>query len=277
MIGRRALLTAGAALLVLPRARAEAPSQLALRGAFEQGGLVIGQTGPGWAVTLDGVAVKVSAAGLFCFGLAYDAVQPLTVVATFAAARETASVTPRARQYDIQRIDGLPGRFVEPPPEVAERMAREHAAIAAVREKASDGVGFAEPLDWPAAGRLSGVYGSQRILNGVPKAPHLGVDIAAPEGTPIHAPADGVVAIADDYYLEGGFTLLDHGHGVTSCYLHQSRQLVKAGDVVRRGQVIGEIGQTGRATGPHCHWGLNWFQVKLDPSRATRTLEPPRA
>lgn len=274
MIARRALLTAGAALLLPARAQTRPP--IALRGCFEQGGLVIGQTAPGAAVTLDGQPVKLSAGGLFCFGLAYDATRPLTVAAVIGEARETATMTPRLRRYDIQRINGLPQDYVAPPPEIAAREAREHALIAMARQVAGDGVGFAEPLEWPFAGRLSGVYGSRRILNGRPMAPHLGVDIAAPEGMPIHAPADGVIAIADDFYLEGGYTQIDHGHGVSTCYLHQSRRQVKAGDAVKRGDVIGAVGQTGRATGPHCHWGLNWFEVKLDPSRATRTPQPPR-
>ena len=108
-------------------------------------------------------------------------------------------------------------------------------------------------------------------------APHLGVDIAAPEGTPIRAPADAIVSISDDYLVDGGFTLLDHGHGVSTCYLHQSKRLAKVGDTVARGDVIGLVGHTGRATGPHTHWGLCWFQLKLDPSRSTTAPEPPKA
>ena len=118
------------------------------------------------------------------------------------------------------------------------------------------------------------MFGSQRIDNGVAMSPHYGVDMAAPVGTPIHAPADGVVSISDDYYLDGGFTLIDHGQGVSTSYLHQSRRLVKAGDAVRRGQRIGAIGATGRATGAHLHWAMNWFQVRLDPSRSTRKPKP---
>ena len=124
---------------------------------------------------------------------------------------------------------------------------------------------------------MSGVFGSYRIDNGKPMSPHMGVDMANVEGTPIHAPTDAIVALTDDFFLEGGFTLLDHGHGVFTHYMHQSRRDVKVGDQVKRGDVIGKIGKTGRATGPHLHWGMNWFQVKLDPSRSTRTPVPPRA
>jgi len=144
------------------------------------------------------------------------------------------------------------------------------------RERESDNSWFTDGFDWPAAGILSSRYGSQRILNGEPRAPHLAVDIAAPTGTPIHAAADGIVTIVDDFYLNGQFTLLDHGHGVSTCYQHQSKQLVKPGDKVVRGQLIGEVGQTGRVTGPSLHWGMNWFQVSLDPSHSTPTSAPPK-
>ena len=137
---------------------------------------------------------------------------------------------------------------------------------------------FADGLDWPAPGIISGVFGSQRILNGEPKAPHFGVDVANVAGTPIHAPADAIVSLAQkDFYLDGGITILDHGHGVSTCYIHQSKILVKRDQRVSRGEPIGAIGMTGRATGPHLHWAMNWFQVKLDPSRSTRTPAPARA
>jgi murein DD-endopeptidase MepM/ murein hydrolase activator NlpD len=277
MIARRTLLASGAAFALLPKAKA-APSAISFRGRLEQGGLVIGQTAPGATVSVGGKAVTVSPEGVFAFGLSYDGEAPVSVVATTAdGAREIAAVTPGKREYDIQSITGLPQEYVEPPPDIVERMKREREAIWTAREADTAGIGFSQPLEWPCAGRLSGVYGSQRILNGKPMAPHLAVDVAAPEGTPIHAAADGIVGIADDYYLEGGFTLIDHGHGVSTCYLHQSARLVKTGDAVKRGDVIGHVGMTGRATGPHCHWGLCWFQTKLDPSRATEMPEPPAA
>jgi murein DD-endopeptidase MepM/ murein hydrolase activator NlpD len=169
----------------------------------------------------------------------------------------------------------LPDKYVTPPPEVAERRKREIAMISAARAIDTEANWFAEKLDWPIAGIISGPFGNQRILNGEPKEPHFGVDIAAPAGTPITAPASARVALAaPDYYLEGGLTILDHGHGVTTCYLHQRKQMVQVGDTIARGQIIGEVGMTGRATGPHLHWGLNWFQMRLDPSRSTRTPAP---
>ncbi len=279
MIVRRDILIAGAATLLLPRfARAAVPGRLSFRSAMEQGALVIGRAAPGARVTVDGKPVLVSPKGEFVFGFSYDQSRATDVVARFAdGTREARAVTPKARHYETQRINGLPHKFVSPPHKDLERIRREHIRLGKARARDTSGVGFAEPFEWPFPGIISGVYGSRRIDNGTPMAPHLGVDIAAREGTPIHAPADAVVSIADDYFLEGGFTLLDHGHGVSTCYLHQSKRMVRAGDKVRRGEVFGLVGQTGRATGPHSHWGLCWFQLKLDPSLSTLTRVPSRS
>ena len=279
MMRRRTFLAAGAATLAMPFAtRADGVARLSLRGSMEQGALMVGNALGGAKVGVDDASVNVSDDGTFAFGLAYDRTKPVRVVAQFADGRsETRIITPVVRQYVVQRINGLPQKLVTPSPEDQERIKRENALIFEVRKRDTAGVGFAEPFDWPFPGIVSSVYGSQRIENGTPMAPHLGIDVAAPEGTPIHAPADAVVSICDDYFLDGGFTLLDHGHGVSSCYLHQSKRMVAVGDKIARGQVIGLVGKTGRATGPHMHWGLNWFQLKLDPSRSTVTPEPPKA
>ena len=280
MIPRRAVLAGAAALAAMPRTFAfgQPASRIDFKRSFEQGGLIVCETVPGAiGATIDGQAVNVSPGGLFVFGIAYDRTKPLRVEARFgpdAVVKE--GVTPIVRQYEIQHVNGLPQKFVTPSPENLERIKSENALIVEARKRDTDGMGFAQPFDWPFPGILSGIYGSQRIDNGTPMAPHLGVDIAAPEGTPIHAPADAAVSITDDYFVDGGFTLLDHGHGVSTCYLHQSKRLVNVGDKVARGDVIGLVGQTGRATGPHSHWGLNWFQLKLDPSRATVTPQPPK-
>jgi murein DD-endopeptidase MepM/ murein hydrolase activator NlpD len=274
MIARRVLLQGGAALALLSRASA-APSRIAFRGSYQQGALLIGELTPGVAVSVDGKPVQVSPQGLFALGIAWDGEKPIRIAAAFPDEPDyVAVIQPVKRLYDIQAINGLPPAYVEPPPEIAARQAIERERIWKAREPDTAGVGFSQALVWPFAGRLSGVFGSQRILNGKPMAPHLAVDVAGPLGTLIHAAADGVVTIADDFYLEGGFTLIDHGHGVSTCYLHQSSRLVEAGDRVQRGDVIGQVGMTGRATGPHCHWGLNWFQMKLDPSLATVTPTP---
>ncbi len=279
MIARRTFLAASAVVVVFPGVPFAQMARLVFSNSLEQGSLIIGRGATGAHVMVDGATVHVSPEGEFAFGFTYDRTTPAQILARFAdGSSETRSVQPVARQYEIQRITGLPEKFVTLPPEVLERRRREIAMIAAARATDTDLEGFTETFDWPAAGIISGAFGSQRILNGKPMEPHLGVDIAAPAGTPIGAPAPGRVAlVGPDFYLEGGLTILDHGHGVTTCYLHQSKQMVKVGDMVSRGQVIGQIGMTGRATGPHVHWGLNWFQMKLDPSRSTATPAPPKA
>lgn len=275
MIERRSFLFAGAALAIAPRAQAQA-SRLSFSGSQEQGGLVIGRTLAGTRISVDEKPVLVSPEGIFTFGFPYDASKPVRVAAAFPdGSSETQDVLARVRQYEMQPINGLPEKFVEPPPDVMKRIEHERELIWKVRTRDTDGTDFVNPLEWPFAGILTGRYGSQRVLNGKPMSPHLGVDIAAPVGTPIHAAADAVVSISGEFYLEGGLTMLDHGHGVATCYLHQSKRLVEVGQKVSRGEVIGHVGMTGRATGPHTHWGLSWFQVKLDPSRSTRTPEPP--
>jgi murein DD-endopeptidase MepM/ murein hydrolase activator NlpD len=279
MIARRAFLAASAALAACPRAAFAAVSRLALTGSFEQGSLILGKTEAGARTAIDGTMVHVSPTGDFAFGFAFDQKTPCVIAARFNdETRETRIVQPVARQYEIQRITGLPEKLVTLPPEVLQRRKREVAMIAAAHTHDSDLDGFTEKFDWPIAGIISGPFGNQRILNGKAMAPHFGVDIAARAGAPIAAPASARVAlVGPDFYLEGGLTILDHGHGVTTSYLHQSKQAVKVGDTVTRGQVIGEVGMTGRATGPHLHWGLNWFQMRLDPSRSARTPAPARA
>jgi murein DD-endopeptidase MepM/ murein hydrolase activator NlpD len=276
MIHRRGVLGVFALVPLASCVRADPVSRIALTGSLEQGSLVLGRVAPGSTVQLDSKALHVSSEGVFTFGFDFEQTTPAKLGVAFPdGATETRDVVPVIRKYDIQSITGLPEDMVTPPPEAVARMKEEHARVAAARERDTDVLGFSVPFNWPAAGIISGVFGSQRILNGKPMAPHFGVDIAAPVGTPIHAPADGVVSDGGEYYLEGGFTMLDHGHGVSTCYLHQNKRLVNIGDSVKQGDVIGLVGQTGRATGPHVHWGMNWFQVRLDPSRSTRTPAPP--
>jgi murein DD-endopeptidase MepM/ murein hydrolase activator NlpD len=278
MIHRRAFFLSAAVTTLLPPFAQAAASRLSISGSQEQGGLVVVKAEPGARASVDGNSVLVSPDGLFAFGFAYDRTDAATVRVDFADGTfETQMVTPIVRHYEVQSITGLPQKFVTPPPEDLERIKTEHARLAVARQADSPDIWFSERFDWPFPGIVSGVYGSQRILNGTPMAPHLGVDIAAPEGTPIHAPAGARVAIAAPWFLEGNFTMLDHGHGVFTEYLHQSEFKVKEGDVVAHGQVIGLVGQTGRATGPHTHWGMNWFQTKLDPSLYTRTPAPEKS
>ncbi|HEY3638978.1 MAG TPA: M23 family metallopeptidase [Rhizomicrobium sp.] len=279
MIKRRTFLAATAAAVACPRFAIAQSSKLTFVGGLEQGSLVVGKVEPGAHVSLDGVVLHVSPAGNFAFGFAFDDTKPSQIVAVYAdGSSETRTLQPVVRQYEIQRITGLPEKMVTLPPDVLERRKREIAAIVAARTADTEADWFTDKFDWPVPGIISGPFGNQRILNGKPMEPHFGVDIAAPAGTPIAAPGPARVVLAGpDYYLEGGLTILDHGHGVTTCYLHQSKQMVKVGDAVTRGQVIGEVGMTGRATGPHLHWGMNWFQMRLDPSRSTGTPAPAKA
>jgi murein DD-endopeptidase MepM/ murein hydrolase activator NlpD len=172
----------------------------------------------------------------------------------------------------------LPEKTVSPSPQEVARIKRENALVAEARKRDTAGLAFTEPFDWPVPGIISSLFGSQRELNGERSAPHFGVDIAAPANTPIHVPSDGTVVLAEpDFFLTGGTTILDHGHGVFTTYLHQNTLKVAMGQTVKRRDVIGLVGMKGRATGPHLHWGMNWFQMKLDPSLSTRTPAPARA
>jgi murein DD-endopeptidase MepM/ murein hydrolase activator NlpD len=251
------------------------PVRFSITGALEQGSLALGSAPPESSAALDGRPLHITPDGRFAFGFASDqTVAALVTVRYPDGGGDSRSFKPAVRQYDIQHVNGLPQNTVTPPPEVTLRIHKEAEEIYLARVRDTDGSDFLSGFDWPAPGILSGVFGSQRIDNGVPMAAHFGVDMAAPVGTPIHAPADGVVSLSADHYLNGGFTLIDHGQGVSTSYLHQSKRLVQTGDAMRRGQVIGHIGATGRATGPHLHWAMNWFQVRLDPSRSTRKSKP---
>jgi hypothetical protein len=277
VISRRLLLRSAAALSLWPLASKGSSPRLTLIGSLEQGSLIVGRVCSGARVMFDDASVHVSPVGIFACGLEWNRTASARLAVRFPdGTAETRDIVPIVRQYAVEAINGLPPDTVTPPADALERIHRESQLIFDARRKDSDLTWFADPFDWPAPGILSGTFGSQRIDNGKAMAPHMGVDMANAEGTPIRAPANGTVSISDDFYLDGGFSLLDHGHGVSTCYLHQSKRMVRAGEEVQRGQVIGLIGQTGRATGPHLHWAMNWFQVKLDPSLSTSTPLPPK-
>lgn len=243
---------------------------LELSGAFVQGGLVVGRVEPGARVTLDGESVAVGPDGAFVFGFGRDAKPQATLVVTGPdGARDSRELSIKAQTYEIQRIDGLPSRQVTPKPEDVKRIQADNAQIHGVRATLTPETRFLSGFRWPVTGRLSGVFGSQRILNGKPKSPHNGVDVAAPQGTTIVAPAAGVVALAHpDMFYTGKTVMIDHGLGLTSVYAHMDSITVVAGQVVDQGQPIGTVGQTGRATGAHLHWGLTWKGTHLDPRLA---------
>lgn len=242
---------------------------LQLPDGLQQGQLVVGRVAAGAQVTLGERDVHVGNDGVFVFGLERDAPPNVTLRVRYRdGTTVTRNIAVTKREYHIERVEGLPQKTVTPDPETAARIEREQARVAEARKRDDAREDFMHGFALPVAGaRISGVYGSQRIDNGTPKAPHLGLDMAVPEGTPIHAPAAGVVTFAaPDLVLTGGTVLIDHGFGLSSSFLHMSRLDVKVGERITRGQVIGAAGMTGRATGPHVHWGFNWFAVRLDPA-----------
>lgn len=271
----RTLVLAFAALAAsaLPACAAE------LSGPVQQGALVLGRTQPGATVTLDGRPVRVDEQGRFVIGFNRDAAGEATLVEIGPGGDQAETrLTIAPRQWDIQRIDGLPDKQVTPDPKLLERIRAENARIAAVREiDRPDPDVFARfALPVSPETRVSGVFGSQRILNGQPRSPHSGTDWAAPEGTAVGAVGPGVVSLAeDDLFYTGKTVMIDHGHGVQSVYAHLSRIDVATGERVATGQTIGAVGATGRATGPHLHFGISWFGEKLDPQAALPVLVRP--
>jgi murein DD-endopeptidase MepM/ murein hydrolase activator NlpD len=254
-------------LLSTPPAGAAEGVRLELDGSIPQGGLLVARTEPGATAELDGRPVRVSPEGVFLVGAGRDDEGPLAVIVMTADRRQaSASVSVNPREYRIQRIDGLPAGKVTPPAEVLERIRREAALTKAARARDDERTDFLTGFEWPLEGPITGIYGSQRILNGEPRRPHFGVDVAAPVGTPVRAPADAVVSLAHaDMYYSGGTLVMDHGHGLSSTFIHLSRILVAEGDRVEKGQVVAEVGATGRVTGPHLDWRMNLFDVRLDP------------
>ncbi len=239
-----------------------------LRGQWIQGGLLLGRVDPAAAVEFMGRDVRVAEDGLFVVGLGRDAPETIELLVRGpdgSASRHLFQV--EQRRYDEQIVDGVPQRTVTPPPEVMERIRKEAALVKKARsadDRRQDFlVGFKRPLE----GRISGVYGSRRVYNGSPGRPHYGLDIAAPNGELVYAPAPGVVKLThDDMYFSGGTLIVDHGHGLTSSFIHLSEVLVNTGDRVEQGDPIARVGATGRATGPHLDWRINWFDVRLDPA-----------
>ena len=253
--------------------------ELRLEGDFVQGGLVRGAAAPGSEVRLEDRNVRVSEAGHFIIGFGRDAPANAVLEVAWPDGRvEMRHLVIGKRAYKVQRIDGLPPKMVTPPEDVLARIREENARIAAARAADRPEALFESGFAWPAIGPITGVFGSQRVLNGQPRRPHFGVDIAAPAGTPVAAPADAVVAIAHpDMYYTGGTVLLDHGHGLTSVYSHLQEVWVKEGARLRQGDPIGTVGATGRVTGAHLDWRINWFDQRLDPALLVPPMPKPKA
>lgn len=240
---------------------------LELRGSWQQGGVIIGKVPTGSLVEYRGKRLMLSAQGEFVIGLGRDAANraSLTLIDE-QGQRSEHSFAVKQRSYNIQRVTGVPQQTVEPDPQQVERARREAQMAADARKGNLPLPFFAQEFMWPLIGPITGVYGSQRIYNGVPNSPHYGVDIARPVGAVVNAPAGGVVTLVHpDMFFSGGTLIIDHGHGLSSTFIHLSEILVKKGDEITQGQDIAKVGKTGRATGPHLDWRMNWFEERVDP------------
>ena len=245
-------------------------------GKAVQGGMLVFQTKAGTKINLDGLDLPVSADGLFVLGFHRDDVTPQELRAIDASGKTAKlTLTPEMRDWEIQRIDNLPTNMVTPPEAVITRIKKDIKNVKAARAVISD---FDDVLKngfvWPVWGRISGIYGAQRILNGKPRQPHYGIDIAAPSGVAVRAAGAGRVTMAMDLYFTGGTVIIDHGFGLNSTYSHLKDMYVRPGDRVTRGGVIGSVGSTGRSTGPHLDWRINWRHKRLDPLLIAGPLHP---
>jgi len=243
-------------------------SAVEFNGKFIQGHFIIGKTDPSSKVKIDKKQVKVSKDGYFAFGLDRDRKYDVVITIEKDGIKEKITKRVQKRIYDIQRIDGLEEKKVTPPEEVYERIKKENKLIAKARAIETDLDFFKDKFIIPVDDAIiTGVYGSQRILNGKPKWPHYGLDFAQEEGAPVKAMLNGTVTLAaPDLYYTGGTLIFDHGHGISTLYMHMNKVFVKKGQKVKQGDIIGSVGSTGRATGPHLDVRLNWFDIRLDPA-----------
>lgn len=247
-------------------ARAEGPV-IEYYGELTQGGVLVGKTSPDGELLLNGERIEITREGRFVFGFGRDASLSQTLKVSDAEGRSVERIlTLKKREYNIQRIEGVPQKTVTPPKAVLPRIREETAQVKAARKQFHKRTDFVSPFRAPATGRITGVYGSQRVYNGTPKRPHFGVDYAGPVGTPVSAPGSGIVTLVHlDMYYSGGTLIVDHGYGLSSTFIHLSEVLVKVGQEVEQGDVIAKIGQGGRSTGPHLDWRMNWRDQRVDP------------
>jgi len=259
-----------AAFLALLLLGGTACAEVTLEGRCEQGGLLVGRAPPGAAIRLDGRVVPSDGEGRFLLGFSREAPPQ----ASLTIDGESRQLSVAKRDWQVQRINGLPQDKVTPDPAQLARIKAENELVAERRSRATLTALFLSGLAAPAEGPISGVFGSQRILNGEPRAPHSGTDIAAPLGAPVKSVADGMVILAHpDLFFTGRTVMIDHGLGLVSVYAHMSRIEVAEGDRVAKGQAIGAVGASGRVTGPHLHWGASWLDVRLDPETVLAVLK----
>ena len=247
---------------------------VSFEGEFIQGGLLIGQVQEGQTVSYQGKSIKLTTNNQFLLGLGRNA-PAITSITINSQDQDPETITLEIapRQYNIQKIEGVPAKTVTPPASDLQRIKQDASMVRKARKLVSNKQDFLKGFVKPANGPITGVYGSQRFYNGVPKSPHYGIDYAAPTGTPVIAPADGVVTFAhNDLFYSGGTLIIDHGHGLSSTFLHLSEILVKPDQQVTLGMEIAKIGATGRATGPHLDWRMNWLDQRIDPDLVLKVL-----
>lgn len=244
-------------------------SAVELRGELVQGALVLGHAMPGSEITLGEQRVGVTGEGLFALGFDRDAPATLPLVIKSPDGKvETQQLQIVPREYNIQRIEGIAKRIMNPSKENLKRIRQEALEVRRARARHLDRTDFAGEFHWPLKGPITGVFGSQRVYNGRPSRPHYGVDVAAATGTPVSTPAKGLVTLAHQgMFYSGGTLIIDHGYGVSSTLMHLSKILVNVGDEVKPGDIVAKVGATGRATGPHLDWRMNWFKSRIDPQR----------
>ncbi|MDC0945603.1 M23 family metallopeptidase [Candidatus Pelagibacter sp.] len=243
-------------------------SAVEFKGKFIQGHFILGKTQSGAKILIDKKKIKVSNDGYFVFGIGKDRKIDITITEKIDGNTNKIVKKILKREYKIQKIDGLPKKKVTPPEEFYARIKNENKLIGVARDIESDLPFFKDKFIIPVDDAIiTGVYGSQRILNGIPKWPHYGLDFAQKKGTPVKAMNNGIVTLSeDDLYYTGGTIIFDHGHGVSTLYMHMDKIFVKVGDHVKKGDIVGTVGATGRATGPHLDIRLNWFGIRLDPA-----------
>lgn len=236
-------------------------------GLWQQGAVITGRVDAGTQVRFMERDVRVTPEGLFVIGLGRDAkAQAVLTTVDSSGVEALHHFDVAKRKYNIQKIEGVPKNTVNPSKEQVARSRKEGAQAWRARQIDSSREDFAATFQWPLIGPITGVYGSQRFYNGEARRPHFGVDVAAPTGTVVVAPAAGIVTLVhDDMFFSGGTLIVDHGHGLSSTFIHLSKILVEEGQELALGNPIAEVGATGRATGPHLDWRMNWFDQRVDP------------
>ena len=235
-------------------------------GAWQQGAVIRGRVEPGTLLSFLNRDVRVSAKGEFVIGLGRDAKALAVLTSSLGGIETQHEYAVESREYRIQRVDGVPSKTVNPNKAQIDRSRAEGKLVWAARQRDEARTDFLADFQWPLLGPITGVYGSQRVYNGEPRRPHFGVDVAAPTGTRVRAPAPGLVTLVHkNMFFSGGTLMIDHGHGLSSAFIHLSKILVEPGQEIVQGQEIAEVGATGRVTGPHLDWRMSWFDQRIDP------------